>query len=245
MTQRILTYRLLRDFAKADRLADSAIAMFPEAADPFWNEKGFAALGRGDVERAQAAAAKISGNGFPGLRFYVLYYGHRFAEAEAVSLLVWQGKEVDLVRYFALSSALAARAAGATERMRSFLLTARQSYEPLLAGEPDPGNLSWAGVLDAGLGRNEQAFAECRKAVELQAISRDALEGPEYVKNLALVYAWTGNRDRAIEQLSTLVKLPHGPTFGELKLDPMWDALRDDPRFAQLMAEAAEPAVLN
>jgi hypothetical protein len=63
--------------------------------------------------------------------------------------------------------------------------------------------------------------------------------------NLAQVYAWIGERDLAIEQLSSLVKLPCGPSFGELKLDPMWDDLRDDSRFAQIMADAAAPIPLQ
>jgi hypothetical protein len=71
------------------------------------------------------------------------------------------------------------------------------------------------------------------------------LEGPEYVTNLALVYAWTGERDRALEQLSNVVKVPDGPTYGELKLDPMWDELRDNPRFEQLMTQAANPIAIQ
>jgi tetratricopeptide (TPR) repeat protein len=101
------------------------------------------------------------------------------------------------------------------------------------------------GVIDAGLGRNEDAIRECRRAAELLPINRDALEGPVYVKNLALAYAWSGDKDRALEELSRIVKLAHSVTFGELKFDPAWDSLRDDPRFAQLMQEAAQPIPLN
>jgi len=240
LTQLIVTNILLRHYIEADQLADRAIAAFPEGADHFWNLKGRSALDQGDLEQAHAAAEK-AGSSFPALRFWVFYYEHNFAEAETVSFSIWQGKDIALARGFALYSALTARAAGATDRMRSYLLAARQSYEPLLVGEPDSRVLAWVGVIDAALGRNEQAIAECRRAVELLPISRDAVEGPEFVKNLALVYAWAGERDRAIEQLLALVKLPIGPTVGELKFDPIWDALRDDPRFAQILAEAAKP----
>jgi serine/threonine protein kinase/Tfp pilus assembly protein PilF len=244
LTQVIVTNTLLRHYTEADQLADRAIATFPEAAEYFWNLKGRAALEQGDLKRAHAAAEK-AGNNFPMLRFWVLYYERNFAEAEAVSLSIWQGKDIALARSFAGFSAIAARAAGATDRMRSYLFAWRQSFEPLLVGEPDPSVLTWVGVIDGVLGRNEQALAECQRAVELRPISHDAVEGPEYAKNLALVYAWAGERDRAIKQLSTLVKLPAGLAFGELKLDPVWDNLRSDPRFDQILAEAAKPIPLK
>ena len=59
--------------------------------------------------------------------------------------------------------------------------------------------------------------------------------------NLAIVYAATGDRDRAFEQLASVAKTPNGPSYGALKLDPTWSSLRGDPRFAQLLAEAAKP----
>jgi serine/threonine-protein kinase len=244
MTQAIVTHRLLRHFTEVDQMADRAIAAFPEAADQFWSAKGAAALNRGEVEGGRAAAKHVSSD-FQDLLYYVLYYGHNFAEAERLSLSVWQGKDIDYARYFAVMSAWAARAVGATDRMRSYFLSARKAYEPVLVGNVDPGILSAVGVIDAALGRNEDAIRECREAVELRPINQDALEGPEYAKNLALVYACAGDRDRAIEQLSAIVKVPAGVVFGELKLDPVWDSLRDDPRFEQLMAEAAKPIPLK
>ena len=84
-----------------------------------------------------------------------------------------------------------------------------------------------------------------KKAVELRPISRDALEGPEYVEKLAKAYALLGERERALEQLSLVAKVPAGVTYGDLKFDPVWDGLRDDPRFAQILVEAAKPIALQ
>jgi len=95
------------------------------------------------------------------------------------------------------------------------------------------------------LGRKEEALNECRRAVELRPISRDALEGPEYATNLAVVYGWIGDHDLAIEQLSALVRDTSWPKLGELKLDPVWDDLRGDPRFAQIMSDAAKPIPIS
>ncbi|MGH8095205.1 MAG: TPR end-of-group domain-containing protein [Chthoniobacterales bacterium] len=74
---------------------------------------------------------------------------------------------------------------------------------------------------------------------------RDATEGPLYATMQAQIHAWLGDRDAAIEQLARLVKLPAGPSYGELKLDPSWDDLRADPRFEGLLAEAARPPVIK
>ncbi|MBA3544645.1 MAG: tetratricopeptide repeat protein [Chthoniobacterales bacterium] len=101
--------------------------------------------------------------------------------------------------------------------------------------------LSALGVIDAGLGRFDDALRESRKAVELCPVSSDAVEGPGYVTNLANVYAALGDRDRAFEQLASVAKMPNGPSYGALKLDPTWASLRGDPRFAQLLAEVVKP----
>ena len=100
-------------------------------------------------------------------------------------------------------------------------------------------------VIDAGLGNRQLAIEEGQKAVELRPISRDALEGPEYVEKLAKAYALLGENELALEQLSLIAKVPDGATYGDLKFDPVWDGLRDDPRFAQLIAEAAKPIALQ
>ena len=54
-----------------------------------------------------------------------------------------------------------------------------------------------------------------------------------------MVYAWTGEKDLALEQLATAAKIPVGVTYGELKLYPQWDALRGDPRFERIVASLA------
>jgi len=244
IAQVITTYGLLRHYAEADRLVDRAIATFPDAADPFWNIKAQHALNRGDVKGARAATERITKD-FPLLWWRLLYFERNFAEAERVTLSAWQGKDMQWARYLAYYTAVAARAGGEKEKMHSYFFAARQSYEPLLSENVDPSNLSWAGVIDCGLGRYEEGLDKCRRAAELRPISRDALEGPDNVLRLALAYAWSGQRDQAIEQLSAVVKVPNGPTYGDLKLDPVWDSLRDDPRFDQLMAEAAKPVPLR
>jgi len=99
--------------------------------------------------------------------------------------------------------------------------------------------LSALAVVDALLKRNEDAVAEAQKAVELLPVSKDAMDGPTVLTNLAVVYAWTGATDQAFNQLATAAKTPHGIYYGQLKKDPWWDPLRKDARFEQLLAQLA------
>jgi hypothetical protein len=99
-------------------------------------------------------------------------------------------------------------------------------------------------MLDAGLGRKEDAIREALRAVDLMPIAKDSYWGPGLVANLALVYAWTGERDRALEQLELVAKIPAsmtypvGGTYGDLRFNPCWDDLRGDPRFDKIVAAA-------
>ncbi len=96
-----------------------------------------------------------------------------------------------------------------------------------------------AARLDAGLGRKEEAIREAQQAVELVPISRNAVDGPDYVRTLALVYARTDEPDLAIRQLEIIAKIPGGPAYGELRYAPFWDSLRKDPRFDAIVASLA------
>ena len=101
------------------------------------------------------------------------------------------------------------------------------------------------GVIDAGLGRKEDAIREGRQAVALTPVTKDSLVGPEIVSNLATIYAWTGERDLAIEQLEIAAKIPNGVHYGDLRLDPIWDPLRSDWRFEKIVASLAPKEIVS
>jgi hypothetical protein len=61
------------------------------------------------------------------------------------------------------------------------------------------------------------------------------LQGGGCLFTLALVYAWTGEHDRAIDQLQILANSPAGPTYGDLRFNPCWDCLRGNPRFEKVV----------
>jgi TolB-like protein/tetratricopeptide (TPR) repeat protein len=137
-----------------------------------------------------------------------------------------------------------ARARGDKQKALAAFAAARKKIEAKLRDKPeDAGYLSEVATLDAGLGRKDDAIREARRAVELLPIAKDGVNGPVYVTALALVYAWTGERDRALEQLEKVATIPgvlggFVVTYGDLKFNPCWDSLRGDPRFDKIVAAA-------
>jgi hypothetical protein len=105
-----------------------------------------------------------------------------------------------------------------------------------LKSPQDAPLLSALAVLDALLNNKEAAISEAKRAAGMLPIARNAVEGPGVLKNLAVVYAWTGELDRAFDALVPLAKKPFGIYYGELKRDPWWEPLREDPRFLAELA---------
>ena len=118
--------------------------------------------------------------------------------------------------------------------------TARAQEEKAIQAEPNYGPaLCVLGLIDAGLGRKEEALREGRRAVELVPVEKDALVGPTMVKYLAMIAAWVGDKDLACEQLAIAIRPPSTVSYGQLKLLPFWDPLRSDPRFEKIVASLA------
>ena len=101
------------------------------------------------------------------------------------------------------------------------------------------------GLIDAALGRKEEALREGRHAVELMPAEKDALRGPALIKYLAMIAAWTGDNDLACQQLATIVRPPSPVTYGHLKLMHFWDPLRGQPCFEKVVEDVKKPVALK
>jgi serine/threonine-protein kinase len=114
----------------------------------------------------------------------------------------------------------------------------------------DTGLLFDLGLIDAALGRKEEALSEGRRAMELVHPAQDPMFG-QYTNEgftgmrFAMICAWAGERELALEQLEAVTKIPGGPSYGELRLDPMWDPLRGDPRFEKIVASLAPKEMVS
>jgi serine/threonine protein kinase/cytochrome c-type biogenesis protein CcmH/NrfG len=142
-----------------------------------------------------------------------------------------------------------ARMANDEHKAQLAFAAARAKHEKTVEAQPDyaPG---WCvlGVIDAALGRKEQALSEGRRAVELLPVEKDSINGLVMIKYLAMSAAWVGDKDLACEQLAIAVRYPTSGlelSYGELKLMPWWDPLRVDPRFEKILEEAKNPVVLK
>jgi tetratricopeptide (TPR) repeat protein len=134
----------------------------------------------------------------------------------------------------------AARARGDAAGARAAFTAARVEVEQTMREQPDYAQgLTVLGLIDAGLGRHDDAIREGRRAVELVPVSKDALDGADFILNLATIYAWTGEKDLALKQLAEAAKLPGGVNYGWLRLHPDCDTLRGDPRFEEIVASLA------
>ena len=129
----------------------------------------------------------------------------------------------------------------ATQRKtQAAFAAARREVEKTLEKQPDfPAALSLLGMIDAGLGRKDAALREGRRACELLPISKDSIDGTNLAVNLAQIYAWTDEKDLAIEQIAAVERVPSSLHYGFLKLHPIWDSLRNDPHFEKIVASLA------
>jgi serine/threonine-protein kinase len=168
-------------------------------------------------ERTPAAAARVLAN-YP--RDGVVNHGANFPHS------FWEGG--------------VARWQNDSAKARAAFTAARAEVGAIVEKQPDfAAALSLLGLIDAGLGRKEEALREGRRACELMPTSKDAFDGAFFAANLAQIYAWVGEKKLANEQLAAVERGPTELSYGFLKLQPQWDSLRGDPVFEKLVASLA------
>jgi tetratricopeptide (TPR) repeat protein len=130
---------------------------------------------------------------------------------------------------------------GQKERARVACEAASVLLESAVADLPeDPRVRSALGLGYALLGRRDAAIREGELAVELWPISKDALKGPAFVKNLAMIYVLVGDADAALDQIEHLLSQPSVVSVPVLRAEPFWDPLRDHPHFQALLEKYEE-----
>ena len=123
---------------------------------------------------------------------------------------------------------------------------ARAEQEKTVQAQPNYGPaLCVLGLIDAILGRKEEALREGRRAIDLLPVQKDATNGAAMIKYFAVIAAWVGEKDLACEQLNIAIRRPSSLSYGQLKLLPLWDPLRGDPRFEKIVEESKQPVSLK
>jgi TolB-like protein/Tfp pilus assembly protein PilF len=244
-----LTYNhlMVRNYDAANKTIDRALALDPTAMEPLGIKSKLAMAEKGDFSVAERAFETLKSIRMTNeqrlktaeARADVFLLERRYSEGlrEAESLPDDQlaGYPRSLwSKYYYIG--FARRALQDEPGARAAFLRAKSAAEEQLKYSPDDARLriQLAKVL-AFLGEKDPALAEAQRAGELQPESKDALDGPEITEGVAQVYAILGDNDRAIEVLDGLLNRPSYVTVQGLRVDPIWDPLRNDPRFRALI----------
>jgi len=241
-------YQMLRDYDKANKTIDRALALDPTAYGPLEVKSKLAIAEKGDFSIAEKAFE--AGKSIPmtnkeklriaGARADVFLLERKYKEGlrEAESLpddLFGTGFEQHLSGKYYLVG-FARKALQDEAGARAAFLKAKGLLETQVKESPDATDMhiQLAKVL-AYLGEKDAALAEARRAAELLPESKDAFGGPEITAGVAEVYCIVGENGRAIEILDGLLSRPSDVTVQGLKINPIWDSLRSDPRFQALI----------
>jgi serine/threonine-protein kinase len=242
------TYMALRDFDSAEKTLDRATAVAPQSWATVGLKAYLAILSRGDLTTAEKQLSSLPGDVDPNgmvtwARSWVLMLQRKFPEALA-ALQKFPG-EILIVEEAgpipkAFLEGILYLLQGNKEKAQPALEHARLVSAQLLRDAPeDARRHAQHGFILAALDRKQEAIAEGKRAVELLPESQDAFSGPRGIAALAQIYACTGESDEALRLIDHLLGTPSGLTIPLLKLDPVWDPLRKDPRFEGLIDKYA------
>jgi hypothetical protein len=159
----------------------------------------------------------------------------------------WGETPIILSRSF--GEGLLARMTKDEARARTAFEAARAQQEKIVQAQPKYGPaLCVLGLIDAALGRRDLALDEGRRAIALMPVEKDVVNGSRVLQYFAITAAWAGEKELALQQLETGLRAPAASvalSYGALKLLPLWDPLRGDPRFEKLVVEAKQPHALK
>ena len=125
-------------------------------------------------------------------------------------------------------------------KARAAFTAARAEQQKRVDGQPDYGPaICVLAVMDAALGRKEEALREGQRAIDLLPMEKDSINGAHMIEFFAISAAWVGEKDLACDKLAAALRLPGTLSYGQLKLLPFWDPLRGDPRFEKIIASLA------
>jgi serine/threonine protein kinase/tetratricopeptide (TPR) repeat protein len=259
-------FHLLRDYKRETEILDRLVTLEPNNIDHRLDRAWLDVRERADTRSVRALLEKIAVDTPRSARWrwsLALYDRDVIAADRALAVLGAFGEDIvdggrgGLQFSRAYEQGLVVRMKGDAAAAHAAFALARAEQEKAVGARPDYGPpLCVLGLIDAGLGRKEDALREGHRALELApmvkdtsalavggvydyAERRDLFDDVDVLYCFAMICAWTGERDLAFQHLETLAKIPAGPSYGELRLNPIWDPLRDDPRFEKIVNSLA------
>ena len=245
------TYLWLHDYDQHAKIMDRIVALHPERRPGRIFRASIEVYRRADTGPWRAEIEKILTNEpgsekdpfVAGQRYTLALYDRDWDTASSLAAVLSQKNSLEwslpqLGRDFWVG--VVARLKGDETSARAAFMRARAQQEEEIRGHPeDVTLLSELGLIDAGLGRKEEALNEGRRAMELAPSVKDSFTEPYVKMCFAIICAWTGERELALGQLEAFTKTPGYHTYGNLRLSPLWDPLRGDPRFEKIVASLA------
>jgi TolB-like protein/class 3 adenylate cyclase len=245
------TYLWLHDYEQWAKVMDRIVALHPERRPGRIFRACLEVFRRADTAPLRAEIERILTNEpgsekdpfVAGQRYTLALYDRDWDTASNVAAVLSQKNSLEwglpqLSRDFWVG--VVARLKGDETSARAAFMRARAQQEEEIRDHPDDASpLADLGLIDAGLGRKEEALNEGQRAMELARSVKDAFIEPYVRMCFAIICAWTGERELALGQLEALIKTPGFLTYGNLRLSPLWDPLRGDPRFEKIVASLA------
>jgi TolB-like protein/Tfp pilus assembly protein PilF len=257
LTQHALSYMMLRHFPEAQQKLDQILDIIPDDLDTLAVKAGIAQA-EGDLPRAAALLASLhpTADHTQALEAQV-YQGILERRPEQIISRLKEvlaspdpalGYNIGVLRFYL---GWAQEVAGDYAAAQGSWRQARSELEPLL--KEQPGNyllISALALAEMGLGDKAAALALAEGAMAGNPMEKDAVIGARPLEIFARVTARAGEPDRAVPAIEKLLSIPYGGVMERqlgltpalLRLDPMFDPLRNDPRFQKL---AASPAPKN
>jgi len=234
-------YALLGRYDKSEEWFSRALSIFP---DLYYSKLGLARLSylsKGDTKQARALLKELRPHVLTDRNLYIVSMLERNYQ-EALDLLATTPYDAFQEAHFYtpkdLAYAFVYNAKGDYNMMKTHAEKARLELEKAIAERAEDTRLYAAlGLAYAFLERKEDAIREGNRAANLYPVSKDPFEGPRYIRILAIIYTVVGEYEEAISQLEHLLSIPSGNeiSVATLRLNPIWDPLREHPRFQDLL----------
>jgi len=252
LQQIALSYQFLGRYAEAIAALDRASAIMPDNVETQANSGLWYMCWKGDTRRlrqtidailAQGSGAIVSA---ADIWFFCALAERDPAAAERALVALGDNQcwnEGAIILSHSFGEGLLARMTKDETRARTAFEVARARQEKLVQAQPDYGPpLCVLGLIDAALGRKDLALDEGRRAIALTPVEKDVNNGSRVLQYFAITAAWAGEKELALQQLEAGLRAPQASvmlSYGALKLLPVWDALRGDPRFEKIVASLA------
>ena len=252
LQQIALSYQGLRRYAEAIAALDRALAIVPDNVETRAS-RGLWYIGwKGDTRPLRQTIDAILAQGPSAIAsaadiwFFCALAERDPAAAERALVALadnpcWNDSAINLSHSF--GEGLLARMTKDEAKARTAFEAARAQQEKIVQAQPDYGpTLCVLGLIDAALGRKDLALDEGRRAIALTPLEKDVTNGSRVLQYFAITAAWAGDKELALQQLEAGLRAPVASqmlSYGALKLFPVWDPLRGDPRFEKIVASLA------